>query len=356
MPTPSLFTPGALTTAVLNVKTLRRWLTRNLFMFDPQSNLHAQKQLDYGSYSETVRVYRPRKAGAPAQPVSLTRGSLKTVQFPKIYLSWSYDEKEADVIDPSLPDYSGRSTDPNQNLANKIIRELGNMRRVIYDTYEVWECLALMNGTLTLTYDDADTAVVDYGYISTGTDTKTIQTALSGDDLWTATSSHPLSQIDILCRQIRNNSGYLGNFTCLAGDNAWDALKVHGETRDMLHANNLLAGLLNLNATSDNKGNLAGVNIVNYSCWYENAAGTVVNAFDPDYVAIVPTDPGENFTREHGPCWDSPASDSAATFIIAEMFANEIQKKNPASTMYTLESRPLPLIKNPNMLRVQKVV
>lgn len=352
------FDAAELTTAVQNIGNAQeKLLTRRFFLYNPGRNQHATKFLEFGSLTETVRIVNVRRPGESAAPVDLTRGSLKVCQFPKIYVSKAFGEKEAETLNPGLSTYQGKNTNPNEHFLDNVNFELAGLKRSVRQTFEVWASLALTTGSLTLTYEDTTTATVDYGYTGNGTlvgDSYTIQPSNSGDALWTAATGKPIDDLEDLVLQVQQESDYEGNFAVLAGKNAWKALANSDKVMKQLDARNLEAGRLMFKAGATYKGNLNGLEILSYNCGYKNSAGTWVNVFDQDTIALVPLDDPEVFSREQGPCWDEV--NGMAQWINTEMYSRTITETNPAQTLLTLETRPIPLIKKPTAIRIKKVV
>jgi hypothetical protein len=351
------FTSRALTQAVRTLGDGREnFLKSTIF---GMGQMHPTNLIDFGVMNIPARVALFRKPGEGALPVNKHTGDSKAVSAPRIRLKKTFDENFAAVLNPALGSYAGPYMDPNAQIAEKVAAEQEELRRRIDRTIEVMCAQALFTGSITLTFEDGSTATISMEYTGDGAtagDTLTIQKALSGTDLWSSATSKPWRTIETLVKQIRNNSDYSGPIDIMLGTEAFLALIENEKVRQHLDTNNLAAGNLALVAQAMYRGTYNGVRLFVYENGYVNSSGTRVEVWDGKSIAAVPAGGGSQLTIEHGAVYDRPEGSSQASFIQTDYFSKWHMEDDPAVEELIVECRPLALVKNPKVIRIQKVL
>jgi hypothetical protein len=351
------FTSRALTQAVRTLGDGRENFLVNVVFGRGQN--HPTNLIDFGVMNIPARVALFRKPNEPALPVNKHTGDSKAVSAPKIRLKKVFDENHAAVLNPALDSYAGPYMDPNAQIAEKVAMEQAELRRRIDRTVEVMCAQALFTGSITLTFEDGSTATITMEYTGDGAtagDTLTIQKALAGTDAWGSATSKPWRTIETLVKQIRNHSDYSGPCDLMAGTDSFLALVENEKVRQHLDTNNLAVGSLGMSAQAAYRGTYNGVRIFVYENGYVNSAGTRVEVWDGKSIAVVPQGGGGQLTIEHGAVYDRPEGAMQAQFIQTDYFSKWHTEDDPAVEELIVESRPLPLVKNPKVIRIQKVL
>lgn len=355
----SVFDSVSLTMAVNDLDSAQR-ASRIMRLFRPNPTVHVSKYLEYGYDSDNPHILQVRKQHEGSSPIAATLGTLKRLTFPKYRPSFDWDEIDAQTLDPAVAAYTGTASDPTAVQAQKIAKHLGKLRRRIETSHLVNCMTALRTGAITFQYEDATTEGIEYGYGSAGTAvTSIIKTALSGTTaptaIWTHANALPMDNIELLARNIRATSQYGGAFDVLMGPAAWDAFRVHSTVTNQLDNRRIDSGGLMFRENNEYKGSINGFDI--YEVDYRYLLNTTwTEAWDTNTIAVVPREDLDWFSTEYGAIWEIPEGANRASFIPTQYFSKVIVEQDPVSEKLIVESRPIPLIKNPLCLRVQTVI
>lgn len=316
---------------------------------------HMTGNIEYGKITMRANVSRYRRTGEGAAPVQLIEGDLKSVRAPKIRLSKTWDETNASVNNPGLSSYMRKNTDPNANLAAQIDLDQMHLRDMVYNDIEVQCAQALALGVITLNFDDGTTDTIDFGYTSGATLDKNIQTALSGGDTWDNATVNPIKTLESHARGIRRYTQYGGLYDVYMGYDAWDALQNNATIMAKLDNQNVNLGNMSLAQQADFKGRLGAFSLYVVEWGYFDISGTFVPALDSKTIVTVPST-SNGFTIEYGAVWDAMSESERAGWIQTDYFSKFYTEGDPPNTSLIVESRPLALIKNPDLVRVQTVL
>jgi len=356
------FTPREMTEGVRNVgDALANFLTQKFFV---RRNLHVADTIDYGELNGSARIATYARAGEPAIPVDHLTGASKTIVAPKIRLKKIFDQNKAETLNPGLPSYMGPYSDPNAQLLDKILEEQTDLRRKVDRTVEIQAAQALATGSVTITYPDATTATITFGYTGSATggsqtltDTSelNIQQTRTGTNTWGSEKAKPLTDLQHLVNQIRSNSDYDGPLCVVMGPGAWSLYANSPNVKGLYDNRNIKAGGLSLLEQQHFVGNAGALALFQYLIGYDNSAGTRVAGWGTNTIAVLPVDPTA-FSVEFGAVFDYP--DPAAThaqFIRTDYFSKFVRKEDPAVTELIVESNPAVVVKKPKAIRVMSV-
>lgn len=357
----SVFTSAGMSRAVSDLGHSQR-TNRIRNQFPESSEVHLTDTLEYGHDVRHPHVLHFRKPGQPAGVVKAAVGTLKHISFPMLREKTAFNEKDARVLDPSVASYAGRNnTNVTQNYMEKVLKQLEYLRGLVDMTHVVNCYTALRTGSVTFNYPDLDDETINYGYGSAGTAvTSILRTALSGTTaptaIWTHANALPLQNIDNLVRDIRATSQYGGDFDVLMGNAAWDAFRNHSTITSLLDYRRVQGAEITLRESSEYKGSVNNYDIYNIDTRYLLDT-TWTQAWDTNTIAVVPRDNREQwFSTEFGAPFDRPVPGADPTFLPTPFFSKTFIDEDPPVKMLLVESRPIPLIKNPLCLRVQAVI
>lgn len=357
----SPFTSAGLSRAVTDLSNAQM-TERVMRQFpDAPEGVHLSETLEYGHDVRDPRILHYRKPGEKAGIVQAAVGTLKHLRFPMLREETAFNEVDARVLDPSLEAYRGRNaTDANANYMGMVMKQLDYLLELVRGTHVVSCYSALQTGVVTFDYPDAPSETIDFGFGSAGTAvTSIIRTALSGTTaptaIWTHANALPMKNIDTLVADARATSKYAGPYDVLMGRAAWDAYSVHSTVVNMLDNRRIDGGNLALREDAEFKGQYNGYNIYLIDTRYVLDT-TWTAAWDTNTIAVVPRNPTGWFSTEYGAPFEIPAPGMDPAFIPIKVFAKTYNEENPPVKKILVESRPIPLIKNPRCMRVQAVI
>ena len=351
------FTPLVLTDTVNKIGNAQMpFMLQRVFR---RRNTHKTDSIVFGVNDGNIKLSGYTRKNAPGTRVEKHGGALKALVVPEIRLVKALDRNFFETLNPGLPGYTGPvNADPNAQTNVKIAQELADQRAKIERQMEVTAADAVQNGTATLTYPDGGTVTISYEYETTPASKATIQTALTGTNKWDSADSDPLKNLRTWARQIAQYSNYGGPLDVILGYNAADALMKHTQFEKILNKQTLNLATMSLAEQGLFRGQFGQFTFWEYVQSYQNSAGTLVDAWDPKTVAVLPANgPADIFSMEFGATFDfpTPASDTPQ-FIQAEFFSKIAKHEDPAVLDLILQANPLPLIKNSSALRVCTVL
>lgn len=355
----SVYDSVDLTMAVNNLESHQKTMrVRKLFR---DGDVHTQEHLEFGYDIDHPHILYTRKQIEGSSPVEVKIGDLKRLTFPKYRPSGVLKEKDARKLDPSVAAYVGTSTDANTNLAAVVAKHLAKLRRRIDTTHMVNAISALTTGSVTFKYEDATTETLDLGFGSAGTAiTSVIRTTLSGTTaptaIWTHANAVPLDNLETAATAMRAVTGYDGPIDVLMGTAAWNAFKVHSTVKDLLDNRRIVGSEIRANENMEYKGEVNGFRI--YHVTFQYLLNTTwTEAWNTNTIALVPSeDPEGWFSTEYGAPFEFPEGSNVAQFIPVQYFSKAVRIEDPPVQKVILESRPVPLIKNPQAVRVWTVI
>ena len=348
----SIFDSAEMTKAVNNLDNAQR--TGRILQQFPDGDVHMAAYMEYGYDSDNPRILQVRKIFEGSSPVAHGIGSLKRINFPKYRPSSFWEEQDARPLDPAVMAYTGTNTDANSNLEDRIAKQLDKLRRRI-QTSHIYNCYkALSTGAITFQYEDGTTATIDYGYTSGTATTSTILTAKTSTARWEDAGSFPLDDLETMASNIRATTEYTGEFDVLMGKTAFKAFRTHASVTGNLDNRRVDLGGLTLRNGSEWKGSIDGFDI--YQVSFSFVANTTwTEVFDTDTVVMVPRENLDWFSTEYGAIWEVPQGSTSPAFIPTKYFSKSVIEEDPVTQKIIVESRPIPVIKNPLAVRVWNV-
>ena len=277
----------------------------------------------------------------------------ETKSFTPAYL------KPKHVVDPSrmftrkAGEPFGGNLTPDQRRQAIIVDNVKTEKEMIERRWELMAAEAIMDGQVTVSGEDYDTKVVDFGRDPGQTVT------LTGTDLWSDSGSNPYQDLEAWSVQTSRLCGFAIRDWILGAD-AWNALMTHADTKDLLDRTvsngnaTLQAGPGNIpddGAIVELKGTVGvGIRIWTYQDVYEDDNGDLIEVMPSD--SIIGVNPrGLRGVRCFGAIMDNKAGLAAH-----EIFAKNWFNEDP-SVEYTMsQSAPLMVPKEPNASLKAKVV
>lgn len=347
------FTPRDLSEAAIIMGNAQKD-TFSSELFRP-GKAHVGQLIDFGSLVVNPQILLTSRAGEASKPVALVAGALKSVQPPIYRVSKTIGQSDAATFNPALAAYNWVNTDPNENLRQQIELDQKDLVSKVLKSHAVNCARALSTGTLTLTHDDATTDTIDYGYGSAGVAVDSIiQTALSGTTLWNNATSDPAADVEFMARGIRSTTDVGERLALFMGHTAFAYFVRHEKIKSFYDVRRYDMGTINKDERMDLKGYYNGMPVFEVVMSYKTAAGTWTDAFDPLKCVCAPLGTGL-FTTEYGGIHETPGLDTAPAWIATPMFSKELFEQDPAVHRIIVESRPVPLIKQPLAVRTRVV-
>lgn len=357
----SVFSSAALSNAVTDLghnQQTRR--VRNQFP-NSTDGVIMSETLEYGYDSRYPRVLHYRKPGEASGVVKAAVGQLKAIRFPMLRESTPFNEKDARVLDPSLAAFQGRNnTNANSNLIQMVLKQQQYLKNLIEMTHTLACYQALSGGVVTFNYPDAPDETLDLGFGSAGTNVDSvIRTALSGASLgtavWTHANARPMENIRLLASCIRATSEYPGQLDVLYGRAAWDAFSGHSTVSDKLDNRRIESGSIKQRENVEYVGSMDGFDFYVIDTQYV-LGSTWTQAWDTNSIAVVPREPTGWFETVYGAPYEIPAPGANPEFLPTPFFSKTFVEQDPPVMKILVESRPIPLIKNPLCMRKQVVI
>jgi hypothetical protein len=228
--------------------------------------------------------------------------------------------------------YAGGIADVNQAMNQKIAWENRELKNQIL-TREEWMCAQALGGKIVVIQDNV-AFQVDYLMPPSH------KIVLAGDDKWTAEAGDPLANVQSWSDTIVKALGF-GPDIMICGTNAAAALRKKIAKDGWFDSRRVSAGSFDWNMTSNYMGDLGGISVYRYGSAYEDGAGVDQNLIDPNKIYLVATQ--ARFSIEFGIILDL---DAGAT-VVGEYFAKNWMTKDPSVLWNLIESRPLPVMWQP---------
>lgn len=259
--------------------------------------------------------------------------------------------KPKHVVDPSRlltrkagEPYGGSMT-PAQRRDVIIADNVKTQKEMIIRRWELMAAEAILDGVVTVSGDDYDTKVVDFGRDPGQSVT------LTGTDRWSDSTSKPYQDLEAWSVQTSRLCGYAIRDWILGSD-AWNALMAHPDTKDLLDRNianggaTLQAGPGNIpddGAIVELKGTVGvGIRIWTYQDIYDDDDGNPVEVMPSDCVV------GINPAGLRGVRCFGAILDAQAGFQAQEIFAKDWFNEDPSVEYVMSQSAPLMVPKEAN--------
>lgn len=241
--------------------------------------------------------------------------------------------------------YSQRT--PDERGAAKLVSDLKMLDDMITRREEVMCAEVIFNGEVEVKGDGVD-YIIDFNH--------TNREALSGADLWSASTSKKYADLKRWVRAVQDTGFVNPDITIIAPD-VTDALLADEEIRKLLDIRNINIGELrpqNLANGVTYIGKLAGVgDIYEYAAsYYDEATQSTKPIVPSGHVAVISTE-AESLMSYAAV---TIAKDDDLVTYEAERVPDSWTEKRPARKILQLSSKPLPIPKEVNSWYVAKVL
>jgi hypothetical protein len=264
----------------------------------------------------------------------------RSVIAPRIRLKKPFNAQELLTVRASgMAGYATGYGDIARYRQEKVGLELADLRAKIDYTLE-WMCSQAMAGTIT---DPDGKFAVTYGIPATHKPTRLTTTR------WSQSTGEIMNDIDEWANLIINAIG-VGPAIGICGKNTVSAIRGSTKIQTILNTTSgQNAGALGWKASSNFLGNLNGIDLYRYGSQYVDAAGVTQNFIPDDYFIMVA--PQARFTIEYGQILDLEAEAQ----IVGQYFSKSWIEKDPTVMWILAESRPLPVLWQPEAVVYAKV-
>jgi len=238
--------------------------------------------------------------------------------------------------------YAGGITDILTAKKKKIATEQRNLKNQIANRTE-WMCAQALTGTMAVSQDNI-AFQIDYLMPAAN------KIILTGEDLWSASTAHVRKLVKTWSQMMINALGF-GPTIMICGTDAATALWDRLEDDKLFDARRLDAGgTFSWNATSNYMGNLGGIAVYSYGSAYEDDSGADQNLIPADKIYLVGTQ--ARFSIEFGLILDL----AAGAQVVGEFFSKAWTQDDPSALWILAESRPLPVLWQPEAVVEVQVV
>lgn len=241
--------------------------------------------------------------------------------------------------------YSSRT--PDERAAEKLVKDLQDLDNMITRREEVMCAQAIFDGEIEVKGEGVD-HVITFGH--------TNREALSGDDLWSASTSKKYADLKRWVREVQQ-TGFVNTDIVVISPDVTDVLMKDEEILKLLDIRNVNIGEFrpqNLPSGATYIGKIAGVgDIYEYSATYYDDVLEVVKPIVPDgTIALLSSE--ADFTMAYAAI--TIAKDEDLVTYEADRVPDSWTEKRPARKILQLSSKPLPIPKEVNSWFVAKVL
>lgn len=352
-----------LTTAVVYMPRLDTFLGKNFFSKEQISYsgtlvIEEEEALGNGVASVVLRDGKPIVLGKKGK-------ATRYVELPETAEQYPFSVKEF----LEMKELSHRTVISEGGQDNRISlfnAEIAKYAKNLKDrTTRLFEMLcakAIVTGAISATYGEVEYSA-DFGYVTTGADKNKNYIALSGDDLWSASTADPYEQLIKWMKYVQNRSGMKVTHI-LMGSSAIEAFRSHTKVLAKLNNLNYAVGQLKpFNAVTEADGASFfttlpnGVDIYEYAQPYTDANGVSQEMFDPKHVVAI----AKNGDYRHAKgVWYQFTGNGATMQLdspsINYFASTYIEPREKRSGEILLRSKEMPLIVNPKSIISVKVL
>ena len=235
--------------------------------------------------------------------------------------------------------YAGGTGDIEPAKKMKIANEQKDLKNQIYNRIE-WMCAQALTGAMSVVQDNISFQI-DYLMPAAH---KIVNV---GTDKWDDAGAKVKTQIQGWAQLIIDALGF-GPTICLCGADAAAALLDRVETDKWFDARSLNAGQFEWRASSNYMGRAGGIDFYKYGSKYENDSGVDTNLLPANKIYLIATQ--ARFSIEFGLITDLEAQ------VMGEIFSKAWLEKDPSVLNILAESRPLPVVWQPESIVEVQVV
>lgn len=332
----SQYTPRFLTTAINEIKPVKSRIRNLVFK---QSRETLAEYTDFEIVTGTRKLARFVARGREALVREKEGRKIVTFKIPSIREKTPF--RAADVLRNtgrgSGAPYVGSQADLKSALDKEVLFQLAEFRSMLDRTKE-WLCSQAVTGSIAITLDDGDLAV-DFGFPAAN------KPVLAGAEKWDSGAAEldiP-KQLRQWKRRIIQGSGYTPTDVML-GSSAADAFLSDAKVLKLLDANNVRAGVIDLNSPDgEYLGMFSGLRFWSNDEQYVDDSGTAQSYLSAG--AVIMTAESAPNTFYHG-----PVDDIDANFGTFEFFSKQFETKDPSVRWLLVATAPLPIVGNANSI------
>lgn len=270
--------------------------------------------------------------------VDKMREELRSIRVPRIRLKKPFTANELlTARAPGSGFYAMGGNDLTGYRRQKIGMELEDLKNNrIANTLE-WMCCQALTGTIT--YEGENISfVIDFQLPAAH------QITLTGTDLWSDTAnSSPADNFDDWANLIINKLGY-GPSICIMGTTAAKNFRKNTEVQALLDNRRTEIGGTTWDVTSNYIGEFNGIRCYRYGTTYDDLDDAEQNYWGANKVALIATQ--ARFSVEYANIIDLDAEAN----VVAQYFSKSWMEKDPSNLWILAESRPLPVMWQPEAI------
>ncbi|UIJ38512.1 major capsid protein [Desulfobaculum bizertense] len=262
-----------------------------------------------------------------------TRRELRTVKTPRMNPVQRFSAPElVDATQPGAGVYRQPSVDLQAAMERTLVQDLDAMKDDIELTIECM-CAQAVTGSLTVEQDGKKALDIDFQMPAENK----IVLAQSVD--WSSENADPEKDFEDWGARILDETGH-GADVCIMGTSAWRAFRNNKKVMDALDRRRVEIGSLSPNVNKLRKGEFNGVDIYVYGGQFVDCDGVTHQLLDPNEVIMGATSAKSSI--EFG-----VPEDLANHGEPNQYFSKSWEEENPSAIWIGIESRPLPIPKEP---------
>lgn len=354
---------AVLTTAIMECGTDADLENENFLLnnvFKANGEVNATEDLKWGVDASGIFLIGYSRPGDSAVAVEKPGQKLKTLTIPNIRRKISIDRAFVAQLSVLVANYKGPlNMDPTSQLQQKIYKLALRLRTMIHRQTEVSAASALATGQFAVLDEKAVTIdTVDFLYTGNGTlngDEYTIQKTLSGGNKWNTATGNPPKDVRRLRRAMKRYTHWAGPCYILAGWEALDFLVNNSITAAQFDNKAINVGGLTYTEQALIRGSVAGIPVMEYDLVWDTSSGKS-EGWNSKTIALIPAT-SNLFSVEFGPVFDFPNDNpqSIPELIHTPYFSKTVRHEDPPSADIIAESNPMPVVWNPNAVRILRV-
>ena len=237
--------------------------------------------------------------------------------------------------------YAGGIGDIHTARKKKIALEQMDLKNQIFNRIE-WMCAQALTGTMSVVQSNVSFQI-DYLMPAAN------QITLTAGDRWSETTAKVRSNIQDWAQMIIDALGF-GPTIAICGSDAATALGDRLAEDKWFDARSLAAGAFEWKASSNYMGRAGGIDFYRYGSKYENDSGVDTNLIPANKIYLIATQ--AQFSVEFGLITDLDAGAN----VMGELFSKAWLEKDPSALNILAESRPLPVVWQPEAIIEVQVV
>jgi len=266
---------------------------------------------------------------------------VRTVKTPRMRPKLPFRAPELlDVRAPGENAYLRPGESREQAMERLVAMDMDNLKGRVETTIE-WMCAQAVKGTLSYAGDEVAFSI-DYRMPAEH------KIVLGSGAKWTDTGVDPLEDLEDWADLILEATGLTPN-VCVHGKNAWNAFRNNAKVQESLETRRVEGARMIVGVGDHFKGQTGNVDHYRYGGTYQDSAGTAQKLLDEDYVVFA-------CTQAETEIQFGLPEDLEAGGMSMEYFAKAWLDKDPSVLWELIESRPLPLPKQPDAFIYAKVV